>query len=70
LYDYEFNSQAVEASMSRLWGHIHFKEDVDNGFKVGQQIGKRVVEDTYGEVKTYFITIHNFQASVTKLPSS
>jgi hypothetical protein len=42
-----FNSQAVEASMSRLWGGIHFKEDVDNGFKVGQQIGKRVVEDIH-----------------------
>jgi hypothetical protein len=42
-----FTSQAVQASMSRLWGGIHFKEDTDNGFNVGRQIGKRIVEDIH-----------------------
>ena len=42
-----FTSQAVQAAMSRLWGDIHFKEDNDNGFNVGRQIGERIAEDMH-----------------------
>jgi membrane-associated phospholipid phosphatase len=40
-----FISQAHEAAMSRLWAGIHFPQDNDNGFAVGQQIGKKYVND-------------------------
>jgi membrane-associated phospholipid phosphatase len=40
-----FLSQAQEAAMSRLWAGIHFPQDNNNGFAVGQQIGKKYVAD-------------------------
>lgn len=42
-----FTSQALQASMSRLWAGIHSKESIDNGFNVGRQIGRRIVEDMH-----------------------
>jgi membrane-associated phospholipid phosphatase len=40
-----FLSQAQEAAASRLWAGIHFPQDNDNGFAVGQQIGREYVND-------------------------
>jgi hypothetical protein len=40
-----FLSQAQEAAASRLWGGIHFPQDNNNGFAVGQQIGREYVND-------------------------
>jgi membrane-associated phospholipid phosphatase len=40
-----FVSQAQEAAASRLWAGIHFPQDNDNGFAVGQQIGREYVSD-------------------------
>jgi hypothetical protein len=37
-------AQAEEASMSRLYGGIHFRSDNDQGFALGRRIGKRVIE--------------------------
>jgi hypothetical protein len=47
-----FTSQAVQASMSRLWAGIHSKESIDNGFSVGRQIGKRIAEDMHAGFHT------------------
>lgn len=40
-----FLSQAQEASLSRLWAGVHFPQDNNNGFAVGQQIGEKYVSD-------------------------
>jgi membrane-associated phospholipid phosphatase len=40
-----FLSQAHEAAISRLWAGIHFPQDNNNGFAVGQQIGREYVND-------------------------
>jgi membrane-associated phospholipid phosphatase len=40
-----FLSQAREAAISRLWAGIHFPQDNNNGFAVGQQIGREYVND-------------------------
>jgi membrane-associated phospholipid phosphatase len=40
-----FLSQAQEASISRLWAGVHFPQDNNNGFAVGQQIGEKYVSD-------------------------
>jgi membrane-associated phospholipid phosphatase len=40
-----FLSQAQEAAASRLWAGIHFPQDNNNGFAVGQQIGREYVND-------------------------
>ena len=40
-----FLSQAHEAAASRLWAGIHFPQDNNNGFVVGQQIGREYVND-------------------------
>jgi membrane-associated phospholipid phosphatase len=40
-----FLSEAHEAAISRLWAGIHFPQDNNNGFAVGQQIGKKYVDD-------------------------
>jgi hypothetical protein len=40
-----FLSQAQEAAASRLWGGIHFPQDNNNGFAVGEQIGREYVND-------------------------
>jgi hypothetical protein len=31
--------------MSRLWAGIHFPQDNNNGIAIGQQIGKKYVND-------------------------
>ena len=33
--------------MSRFWGGIHFKEDTDNGMRVGLAIGEKIVNDMH-----------------------
>jgi membrane-associated phospholipid phosphatase len=40
-----FLMEAQEAAVSRLWAGIHFPQDNNNGFAVGQQIGKKYVND-------------------------
>jgi len=40
----KFRAMAVEASKSRLYGGIHFPVDNEEGLKVGQKIGRRVIE--------------------------
>jgi hypothetical protein len=42
-----FNSLLTEASMSRFWAGIHFKEDTDNGMRVGLAIGGKIVSDMH-----------------------
>jgi PAP2 superfamily len=42
-----FNRLLIEASMSRFWGGIHFKEDTDNGMRVGLVIGEKIVNDMH-----------------------
>lgn len=42
-----FNSLLTEASMSRFWAGIHFKEDIDNGMRVGLAIGGKIVDDMH-----------------------
>jgi hypothetical protein len=39
-----FNSMASEASMSRLYGAIHFRSDCEEGLKCGQRIGELAVQ--------------------------
>jgi hypothetical protein len=38
-------SLLAEASMSRVWAGIHFKEDTDNGVSVGSAISEKIVND-------------------------
>jgi hypothetical protein len=42
-----FNRLLIEASMSRFWAGIHFKEDTDNGMRVGLAIGGKIVNDMH-----------------------
>ena len=42
-----FNNLVTEASMSRFWAGIHFKEDIDNGMSVGSAIGEKIVNDMH-----------------------
>ena len=39
-----FLNAAAEASMSRFYGGIHYKESIENGNLQGQQIGKGIIE--------------------------
>lgn len=41
---HSFVEAAREAAMSRLYGGIHFREAVENGELMGQQIGQQIVE--------------------------
>ena len=43
-----FKSQSVEAGLSRLWAGIHFKQDVNNGIELGNEIGAKVTENMHG----------------------
>ncbi len=36
----QFEAQAREAAMSRLWGGIHFRKDNDDGLKLGDRLGR------------------------------
>ncbi|MES2520817.1 MAG: phosphatase PAP2 family protein [Bacteroidota bacterium] len=38
-----FQTQAQEASMSRLYGGIHYKMDCDGGLKIGKAVGDKAV---------------------------
>lgn len=40
-----FNLAAREAAMSRYWGGIHFKDGIENGVKVGVEIGQHIVKE-------------------------
>lgn len=40
----EFRSKADEASDSRLWGGIHWRNDNETGLEVGRKVGQLVVE--------------------------
>jgi hypothetical protein len=40
----EFNNMANEASISRLYGGIHFRSDCEQGLKCGQRVGSFAVE--------------------------
>ncbi len=51
-----FIAQAREAAMSRLWGGIHFPQDNNNGFAVGQLIGAKVVSDMQGLAHPFVIS--------------
>lgn len=42
-------SSAKEASISRLFGGIHFKSDLSEGLNLGSQIGKLIVEKIKNE---------------------
>ncbi|RDC63628.1 vanadium-dependent haloperoxidase [Adhaeribacter pallidiroseus] len=39
-----FQQAAQEAALSRLYGGIHFRDAIDNGFSQGQQIGQYVLQ--------------------------
>ena len=39
-----FSSASNEASISRLYGGIHFRDAIENGVKQGEQIGKFVIK--------------------------
>lgn len=39
-----FKQAAKEAAVSRLYGGIHFRDAIDNGFTQGEQIGQYVVQ--------------------------
>lgn len=40
-----FRQAALEASMSRLYGGIHFRSDLERGNEVGQRIGQHIVQN-------------------------
>jgi PAP2 superfamily len=42
-----FNNLLIEASLSRFWAGIHFKEDIYNGMNVGSAIGEKIVNDMH-----------------------
>jgi hypothetical protein len=39
-----FRQAANEASISRLYGGIHFRDAIENGQQQGRQVGKFIVE--------------------------
>ena len=39
-----FNAQAKEASLSRLYGGIHYRIDCEGGIKIGTMVGQKAVE--------------------------
>jgi hypothetical protein len=39
-----FRDEATEAGLSRLYGGIHFRSDIDKGNELGQTIGKYIVQ--------------------------
>lgn len=40
----KLHALAQDASLSRLYGGIHFRSDLEEGLKLGREIGKQVVE--------------------------
>jgi membrane-associated phospholipid phosphatase len=52
-----FLSQAQEAAISRLWAGIHFPQDNNNGFAVGQQIGREYVSDMLKPLHQFVVDV-------------
>jgi membrane-associated phospholipid phosphatase len=52
-----FLSEAREAAISRLWAGIHFPQDNYNGFAVGQQIGKKYVDDMLEPLHPFVVPV-------------
>jgi membrane-associated phospholipid phosphatase len=50
-------SQAQEAAISRLWAGIHFPQDNNNGFGVGQQIGREYVNDMQKQPHQFVVDV-------------
>ena len=44
-----WRARAVEAGMSRLWGGVHWRIDVEQGLKMGRQVGDLVVARAKGD---------------------
>ena len=40
----DFRAKALEASMARLWGGIHWRADNETGLDVGHKVGQAVIE--------------------------
>ncbi len=51
-----FIAQAQEAAISRLWGGIHYPQDNNNGFALGQLIGTKVVRDMQGPAHPFVLS--------------
>jgi membrane-associated phospholipid phosphatase len=63
-----FVGQAQEAAISRLWGGIHFPQDNNNGFALGQLIGAEVVQDMQGSA--HLFVLHTNTSTASKQTSS
>ncbi len=50
-----FKTQANEASISRLWGGVQFPQDCQQGFSLGETVGKKIVIDMKN-VSHYFLS--------------
>lgn len=37
-------ARAEEAAMSRLWGGIHFRSDIETGLALGRAVAQKVIE--------------------------
>ncbi|MEY3873309.1 MAG: hypothetical protein RL363_30, partial [Bacteroidota bacterium] len=48
-----FNAAAKEASISRLYGGIHFKDAIDNGIWLGDQVGLYINQKTSSYIKIF-----------------
>lgn len=51
-----FIAQAQEAAISRLWGGIHYPQDNNNGFALGQLIGTKVVRNMQGPAHPFVLS--------------
>ncbi|HOY96649.1 MAG TPA: phosphatase PAP2 family protein, partial [Catalimonadaceae bacterium] len=40
----DYNAMAEEASLSRLYGAIHYRSDIEVGMQMGQNIGQKAIE--------------------------
>jgi hypothetical protein len=51
-------NQVIEASLSRIWAGIHFKQDVVQGMNQGNKIADKVVEDMNINLPSAFMFNH------------
>src|SRR5262249_53567791 len=42
-----FEAAAYEAAISRLYGGIHFRVDIENGLRQGRCVGQRVINNIH-----------------------
>ncbi len=63
-----FIAQAQEAAISRLWAGIHFPQDNNNGFVIGQLIGAKVVSDMQSPAHA-FVLARNLTTSQPSFPT-